>query len=72
MNITKERIDEVVLTATQNNLFDLMDKIADAMNLIPEEKQNPIAYTVAAASVVQGTVMAALKDVLYELLTEEK
>lgn len=72
MNITKERIDEVFITAVENNLLNLTDDISTAMEKFPDENKSLLAYIIATASVVQGNVMAAMKEVLYELFIEKE
>lgn len=72
MNITKEIIDEVVLNASKNNLLDIISQVDDAMNQIPEFKQNPLAYSIMAVSIAQGNIMATLKEVLYKLFADEE
>lgn len=72
MNITKERIDEVFIKATENHLINIKNDFVEAMNQIPEFKNNPAAREVIAASIAQGNVMAAVKEIFYELLTDEK
>lgn len=72
MNITKERIDEVFIQATENHLINIKNDFIEAMNQIPEFKNNPAAREVIAASIAQGNVMAAVKEIFYELLTDEK
>lgn len=44
----------------------------DAMDQIPEFKQNILAYTFLAAHVAQINAMVAMKEVLYELFTEKE
>jgi len=65
MNITKEKIDDIFMTATKHNLLDLENQLINALEEISELKDNPIAREILAASIAQGNIMAALKEVCY-------
>ena len=72
-NITKERIDEIVTNVvTKNNFSDIKNQVMDAIDQIPEFKQNILAYTFLAAHVAQINAIVAMKEVLYELFTEKE
>ena len=72
MNITKEKIDDIFMTATKHNLLDLENQLINALEEISELKDNPIAREILAASIVQGNIMAALKEVCYMLFLENE
>lgn len=72
MNITKEKIDEIFLTATENNLLDLRNQFLNVLEEVPKFEDNPYAREVLVASIAQGNVMAALKEVCYKLLLENE
>ncbi len=73
MNFTKERIDEIVTNVvSKNNFSGIKNQVMEAMDQIPEFKQNILAYTFLAAHVAQINAMAAMKEVLYELFTEKE
>ena len=69
-DITKEKIDDIFLEAVNNNLLDIKNLFASAMEELPEQKDNPVAYAIIAASFAQGNVMAAMKEICYKLLLE--
>lgn len=69
-DITKEKIDDIFLEAVNNNLLDIKNQFASAMEELPEQKDNPVAYAIIAASFAQGNVMAAMKEICYKLLLE--
>ena len=69
-NITKEKIDDIIQEAANNNLLDIKNQFASAMEELPEQKDNPVAYAIIAASIAQGNVMAAMKEICYKLLLE--
>lgn len=68
MSISKEQIDKVIESATQNHLLDLTNQFTNAINSIPGEKNNPVAREIIAANIAQNNVMNALKEICYELL----
>lgn len=72
MNITKEKIDEIFLTATENNLLDLRNQFLNVLEEVPKFEDNPYAREVLAASIVQGNIMAALKEICYKLFLENE
>lgn len=72
MNITEECIDKAVLNASKNNITDIVNQFADAMEQLPEQKNTPLAYATIAAHIAQMSVMTAVKEVLYELFTEKE
>ena len=71
-NISKERIDEVFMTAIENNLFNLKDQFQEAIERIPEQKENSMMRELIAANLAQNNAMLALKEIFYELFTEDK
>lgn len=42
------------------------------MEKFTDENKSLLAYIIATASVVQGNVMAAMKEVFYELLVDKE
>jgi len=68
MNITKEKIDEIFLTATENNLLDITNQFLNVLDANPNMQNNPLEREVLAISIAQGNIMAALKEVCYKLL----
>lgn len=72
MNITKEKIDEIFLNVAEDKLLDINIQFINALENIADMKNNPCAREVLAASIAQGNVMAALKEVCYKLLLENE
>lgn len=72
MNITKEKIDKIFLNAVENNLLDINSQFLKAIEEVPKFENNPYAREILAASIAQGNIMAALKEVCYKLLLENE
>ena len=74
MNISKERIDEVFEIAAKNHFGNIENDFITAINQIPEyvnrteELEHAVAREIIAASIAQSNVLAAIKEVFYELL----
>jgi SpoVK/Ycf46/Vps4 family AAA+-type ATPase len=68
MNISKERIDEVFEIAVKNHFGNIENDFITAMSQIPEQKDNAVAREIIAVSIAQSNVLAAMKEVFYELL----
>lgn len=69
-NISKEKIDKVISEAINNNCLDLQNQFTEALEKIPEQKENPIARELVVVSIAQGNVMNAMKEVLYDLFLD--
>ncbi|MBC5745751.1 hypothetical protein FMM74_019845 [Lachnospiraceae bacterium MD308] len=71
MNITKEKVDEIFLTATENKLLDIRNQFLNVLDANPNMQNNPLEREVLAISIAQGNIMAALKEICYKLLLEK-
>lgn len=70
MKKTREQIDKIFETAAKNQLLNLHNQLINAMNE-SDQKENPVALAIMAASIAQGNVMSALKEICYELIVED-
>ncbi len=72
MNITREKIDEIFLSAAENNLLDITNQFLNVLDTNPNMQNNPLEREILAISIAQGNIMAALKEVCYKLLLENE
>ena len=70
MNITREKIDEIFLSAAENNLLDITNQFLNVLDTNSNMQNNPLEREILAISIAQGNIMAALKEVCYKLLLE--
>lgn len=68
LNLTKEKIDNVIDSVSKNNLYNVQDQILSVMNkLTKEQQENPVTLAISASYIVQTNIMNTIKDMLYEL-----
>lgn len=70
-NINKEQIENIFIKSAQNNLTDLQNQVIEALNQLPEQQKNPLAYAVVASTIAQSNIMSAMKEILNELFVED-
>lgn len=70
-NINKEQIENIFIKSAQNNLTDLQNQVIEALNQLPEQQENPLAYAIVASTIAQSNIMSAIKEILNELLIED-